>query len=131
MVTVVAATFSNLIDDDDITATDSELIIDQAIDLLNMYSMVDEDISNMTGTAGTKTLSVEGYERGAILMVARPVYYSFFKRVIGNTASLGQTASGDPADLFANPEVRAMIKEASQLLSARRTDTSEIEVDVG
>ena len=132
MVVVTASTFSNLVPTDTaLTATISETIIDQAIDLLNLYSGIDEDISNMTGTAGAKTLTVEGCERGAILMVARPIYYAFFKGQTGASGSLGQLAVGDSPDLMANSEIREMIREAGQLLAARRGDTSEIEVDVG
>lgn len=132
MVSVTASTFTNIMPEDDyLTATIAEYIIDRAIDLLNLYGGIDEDMSNMSGAAGSMTLTVEGYERGAIIMVARPIYYAFFKGQIGTSAGMGPLSSSDSQDLMANPEVRAMIKEAGELLAARRADTSEIEADVG
>jgi hypothetical protein len=131
MVSVTASTLSDLIDDNDLEATDAEKIIDHAIDLLNLYSEIDEDIPNMSGTAGSKTLTVQGYERGAIITVARVIYKSFFKNEDGGSVGLGLASNSSAADLMANPNVLAMVQAQAQLLASRRTDSDEIEVSVG
>jgi len=132
MVSVTASTLSNILpDDSDLTATIAEYIIDQSIDLLNLFSGTDEDLDNMSGTAGSMTVTVDGYERGAINMVARIIYYSFFKGQIGASSGLGPASETDTADLLANPVVLKVVERASQLMATRRTDMDEIEVDTG
>lgn len=130
MVSITAATFSDLVDDDDLAAADSEKIIDQAIDLLNLYGETDEEIGNLSGTEGTKTATVQGYERGAILTVSRIIYLSFFKNKDGSSAALGP-ASYSSSDIMANSAVMNMVQTQAQLIAKRRTDTDEIEADTG
>jgi len=63
--------FTNI--DSTYTATKWEADIDQAIDLLNTYGK-NLDLPNMTGDAGSKTVSVSSPEAGAIRAVAASVY---------------------------------------------------------
>jgi len=95
-----------------------EAILDQAIDMLNLYGA---DLPNMTGTAGSKTVSLEGKERGAVFIVARAVYYSFYKGV-DVVAVAGQSLS--TADLLSNSNVLSSVREASRKLT-------DLEVSVG
>lgn len=72
MTTITASDLDSLLNldgevDDDIL----EAMIDAAIDRLNLYGT---DLPNLTGTAGSKTVSVTSAERGAILQVASAVY---------------------------------------------------------
>lgn len=95
-----------------------EVILDQAIDLLNLYGA---DLANMTGTAGSKTVGLESKERGAVFHVARAVYYSFYKGV--DSTSVGGMVVSTP-DLMSNPNVLRTVREAANKLN-------ELTVDVG
>ena len=114
MATITYATLTDLLNlsvPSDITAANAEKVIDQAIDSLNLYG--DLDIPNMTGTAGTKSVSITSGERGAILMVARAVYYGFYKGL--DTTSVQSLNVASP-DLMSNPQVLGAIKEAAEML---------------
>jgi len=119
MVSVTASTLDGLlhlsggVDDQDL-----EAIIDESIDLLNLHGA---DLSNMTGTAGSKTVNLDTKEKGAVLLVARAVYYGFYKGL--ESSSVGGLTVGSP-DLMSNPNVIRTVKEAARLLT-------ELEVDVG
>ena len=101
-----------------VTDTNLEIIIDQAIDLLNLYGA---DLANMTGTAGSKTVGLESKERGAVFAVARAVYYSFYKGV--TQVGVGALAVSTP-DLMSNPNVLRTVREAAHKLT-------ELDVSVG
>lgn len=132
MVSITASTLSDLIDDDTLAAVDAEKIIDQSIDLLNLFGEIDSEISNMTGTEGSKTLTVQGYERGAILLVATAVYRSIFISAGGSeSSSVGPISySTSSTSLIQDANVMAMLEKAAAML-AKRLDGLEIEVDVG
>ena len=100
-----------------VSDTNLEKIIDLAVDCLNLYGNI--DLSNMSGTAGAKTVSLESREKGAVFIVARAIYYSFYKGVESST--VGGLAVSTP-DLMSNQTVLAAVKEAARLLS---------EIDVG
>lgn len=118
MGTVTATTLETLLDASDMTDATTEAIIDQAINLLNLYGA---ELSNMGGTAGSKTVSLESKAEGAVIEVARAVYYSFYKGLDSTTIG-GMTV--DSPDLLSNPVVQRTLKEAARRLT-------EIEVDVG
>ncbi len=118
MATITATEFKAIINDAAISATNAEYILNLAIDTLNLYGA---DLSNMTGTAGSQTLSVESKEKGAILNVARAIYYSFYKGI--DTAAIASLTASSP-DVMANPTVMQMVKEAARELS-------ELDVAVG
>lgn len=119
MVSITGALFNALINDAGISDTNAEYILDQAIDLLNLYGNV--DLPNMSGSAGNKTLSVESKQRGAIYLVARAVYYAFFKGI--ETSTAGGLTVATP-DLLADPTVVQTVKEAARRLV-------EVDVDYG
>jgi len=100
-----------------LTAAETEALLDFAIDLLNLYSNAAMD--NMSGTSGSKTVTLMGAQRGAVLFVARALYESGFKGV--NTASIGSLSS-TPVDVLANPTIERMIK-----LQAKRLTTKYFE----
>ena len=96
----------------DVSAETLETIIDLAIDALNLFGA---DLGNLTGTAGAKSLSCSSAEKGAILIVARAVYYSFYKNVQG--ASIGGiTVTAN--DLMKDPGTLQLIKDAARALQA-------------
>lgn len=78
MVTITGADtyFTNV--DTDITQTQWESIIDQAVDKINGYAR-DDLISNMAGTAGSKSLSVTSAQAGFIRSLAVLVYQKEYK----------------------------------------------------
>jgi len=100
--------------DDDVL----EAIMDQAIDLLNLHGA---ELPNMTGTAGSKTVSLESKERGAMFLVARAVYYSFYKGL--EQTQLAGLATSSP-DLLSNPNVLSTVEKAARRLT-------ELTADVG
>jgi hypothetical protein len=105
-----------------LTAATCEVIIDHAVNLLNAYGA---DLPNMTGAAGSKTLSCESREAGAIMEVACSVYNSKYLTSGGSSSSLSigslsqsqSTSTGGSA-----PE--AVAKDLAHLLL-------DIETDVG
>lgn len=120
MATITADEFQAILNltDSDISNTNTEYVLDFAINLLNLYGA---DLSNMSGTAGSKTWSGESSEKGAIYMVARAAYYSFFKGI--ETAAIAGLSATSP-DVIANPVIMQTVKEAAQQLT-------EMEVSVG
>lgn len=111
MATVTATEFKTLISDAGLAVATAEIIIDQAIDFLNLYGA---ELSNLGGTAGTKTVSVESKEKGAIYFVARAVYDSFYKGTEGvGVGALALTT----ADLMSNSAVLQTVKEAARHLT--------------
>lgn len=118
MVSVSATDFKNIIQDSDISDENTERILDLAIDCLNLYGA---ELANMGGTAGSKTVSLESKEKGAVFIVARAIYYGFFKGV--ETSTIGGLTVSSP-DLMSNQAVLASVKEASRRLT-------ELDVDYG
>ena len=119
MVNVQASDLDMLLNlSSDVPDATLEVILDQAIDLLNLYGA---DLANMTGTAGSKTVGLESKERGAVFHVARVVYHSFYKGI--DQAVVNGLAVSSP-DLMSNPSVVQTVREAAHKLS-------ELEVDVG
>lgn len=77
---MIAVTYADLhnvlkLTTSDISAIDTEYIIDYAIDMLNLYA--NQSIARMAGTPGSKTLTLTSAQRGAVLMVARALYYEY------------------------------------------------------
>lgn len=87
-----------------------ENIIDLSIDLLNLLGA---DLSNMSGTAGDKSVGLESPEKAAVFLVARTVYYGFYKDL--DTSSVGGLTVSTP-DLMSNPAVLQAVNEAARHL---------------
>jgi hypothetical protein len=78
-----------------VTATQAEIVLDGAINMLNVYGA---GIANLTGAAGTKTGTYTSAEVGKIMLVAQQIYQKHFKSADGANASMGNyglTYSGD------------------------------------
>ena len=119
MASLTAATFKSLmhLTNAAISDTNMEYVIDQAINELNLEGNL--DLPNMSGTAGSKTVSLESREAGAVQRVARVIYASFYKKP--GSAGLGGMTVSSP-DLASIPAVQQVIKEAASHLK---------EIDVG
>ena len=81
---MVLITFQNLLDqlnlteDTEITAEQAESLIDHAINKIIGYGRGQIAISNMQGTAGSKSLTVTQEEAGFIIEVASAIYKKDF-----------------------------------------------------
>ncbi len=114
MVTVTGAEFALLIADTGLSATNAEYILTQTVDLIKLYGGEEVSLSNLSGTAGSKSLSCTEKQRGAIYMAARNIYASIYKNA-ANT-NVGGAVNISSTDLLSNPTVLASIKEAAILL---------------
>jgi len=89
-----------------------EMWIDQAINLLNLYGNL--DISNMSGTAGSKTVGLESREKGAVVEICRRIYYSYYKKL---DAAVMAGVSITSVDLMSNTALNETIKQMARELS--------------
>lgn len=112
MPSVTGTDLKNILNADE-TATQLEYVMDLAIDALNVFNC---GISNMSGSAGSKTVTLTSAQRGAVFLVARNIYASFFKNA-GNTNNSVNSIGLTNTDLMSNPTIVAFIKTvASQLI---------------
>jgi hypothetical protein len=115
MVTYTYSMLQNVlnIDTDDVTAANTENLIDQAIHLLNLAgahvandrSVSYTDITNLSGTAGSKTVTLTSAQAGAVTEVAKAVYYRDYREQVPVT--LGELG----AQVAATPEPWALAVE--------------------
>jgi hypothetical protein len=112
MVSLTATLFKVVIHDSVLNSTTAEYIIDLAISEINLRS--DVDLSLMSGTAGSKTVSLESKEYAAVMEAARAIYYGFYKGI--ENSSVGGIAVNSP-DLKSNPNVDAQIERAARRLA--------------
>jgi len=94
------------------SATVIETWIDQAINLLNLYGKL--DMSNMNGTTGSKTVSLESEECGAVQEICRIIYYDYYK---GLDAAVVQGMTVSSPALMSNPTVKHAIVEMARQLA--------------
>ena len=120
----------NLETDTSFDIENAEVAIDQAINSINLYLlMYDMEIANMTGTAGTKTLTVDKATKGGIYQVASATYSSFFKASgsgsSSESAALGpvstsrsdsSSSSSGGGTSVARSAVQAIAKEVADML---------------
>lgn len=112
MTDVSASDWRNVMNLPALSDEDAEYILDLSIDALNIYGA---SLSNMTGDAGSKTVSLTSQQRGGVFMVARAVYYSFF-RGIENVVIQSQSVT--TIDLFSNQATLNLIREVADKLAA-------------
>ena len=95
MSTVTYSTFHTLLHiSTELAPATTEAILDDAINKLNLYSNV--TISNMSGVAGSKTVTLTSKQCGAVIEVAKAIYYRTYLSQL--TASLGGM-SGAPGNV--------------------------------
>ena len=117
MVSLTATLFKAIINDSDLAAATAEYIIDFAIGRINLYSHA--DLPLMSGTAESKTVSLESEEYAAVLVAARAIYHGFYKGIENvNLGSMGVSS----VDLESNQTVLNEIKTAARQIA---------ELDVG
>ena len=111
-VSVTADTFKDLMNQTDLDSEAVEKILDMAINCLNLYGQL--DMSNMAGTAGSKTLNLTSQQNAALFIVARAIYYGFYKAL--SSAAIAGASFPAPSDLMANSVVYESVREAARLL---------------
>ena len=89
-----------------------ETWIDQAINLLILYGRL--DMSNMSGTAGSKSVSLESAEQGAVVEICRIIYYDYYK---GLDAAVLQGMTISAPALMSNPTIKDAIVEMARQLA--------------
>lgn len=116
MVTVTYASLHSLLNltTSNISAINTENLIDMAINMLNLYG--DLSISAMSGSSGSKTVTLTSAEWAAVFLVCRALYYSGYK---GPDSASIAGLSYSPADLLSNPNVMVEVKHAASQLRAR------------
>jgi len=95
-----------------LTATQAEYLLDWAIDLLNAEGA---GLSNMSGDAGSKTVTLTSSQRGPVFAVGRVLYYSGWLEV--GTRSLGGISDTGPNPMD-NPAVLQMVKRYGRKLAS-------------
>jgi len=107
MPAVTAAEFNSLMDlsTADLPLATGEDIINLAIQCIDNLGGL--EISTLSGSAGSKTLSVSDSERAAIMYGARAIYYGFYRGV--STLSMGGISLTVPM-VLENSEVRSMLQ---------------------
>lgn len=114
MTDYTASHFSGLLDDASISATNMENLVDSAIDLLNLFGA--ETISNMSGDAGAKTVTLTSKQHGGVVQAVRVIYMGVWRNLqIGSSGLQGQTMS--TTDVLANPTVVTLIEKIAERLS--------------
>jgi len=112
MVSVTATLVKAILNASGITDTKMEYLIDLAIGEISLHS--GEDLPTMSGTAGSKTVSLTNQQYGAVMEALRAIYYSFYKGV--ETTGVGGMTVSTP-DLQSNPMVQAAIVRAARRLA--------------
>jgi len=94
MATITYTNLTHIVGDTSMAATTAEEIIDQGINEINIYLLKHgHQISNMTGTAGSKSWTGTSEEQGAILAVAME-YYQYYKTSGASAMSVNVSGLG-------------------------------------
>ena len=85
-VTLTYATVQTLVNDTGIAAASAEELLDMGIDALNAEGLT---LDNMSGAAGSKTLTVDSKYAGAIKQCAIAAYIQYYKNAGASSSSIG------------------------------------------
>ena len=107
---------------EDISDTNMEPLIDLAINLINLYTHEDSQISNLQGAAGSKTITLDSKQAGAVQLITREIYYGFYK---GQEAVQIGGIAVSVAAVMGKPQFRELLKSIALNLKP------EMEADVG
>jgi hypothetical protein len=108
--------FTNI--SDTITATQWETLIDQAIDKINGYAKK-TTLQNMSGTAGSKTVTVSSRQAGFIRTLTVAIYSKDFKSEGGQSTSfgLGGLSHSQSSSATGSSEVESLAEAAAKALT--------------
>ncbi len=132
--TITATVFKNLINKTTTTTTDADYIsdtnaercIDQGIDLLNTFLRA-ATLSNLTGTAGSKTGSYASNQAGAILAMATQVYIQSYRSAgaaaTSSSLGLGPYSTSESSSSSTGGKADALLGYAQTLAEQLRSFT--------
>lgn len=111
MASVSASDFKNVMN---ITTSSEhvEYVLDLAIDALNIFGAT---LSNMSGAAGSKTVSLTSSQRGGVFMVAREVYEKFYKDS-GSSSVAGMSVT--VSDILNDADILDLLERIGEKLGA-------------
>ena len=115
-ITLSGSYFQTLMNDADTSAATWESVIDSAVNAIN--SRANANLPNMTGTAGSKTLSVTSKQAGSIEFVVRVIYATYLKNAGNQTVGVGGL-SLQVTDLMSSPAVLRAVDEAAARLDEK------------
>jgi hypothetical protein len=95
-------------------ATVQETIVDAAINKLNRYGA--PTITNMAGTAGSKTVTLTSKQQDAVLDVARIIYANYYKNAEGTLNTTVGNLGISSQDMMSNATVLNAIKDIARCL---------------
>jgi hypothetical protein len=114
--TITATLMKNILDDEDIAPETMENLIDDAVDKLNTFGA---SLSNLTGTAGTKTGTYTSAEEGAIKTLTRECYKIWSNPDATSSATLGPAGHSYSVDL-------QLLNIAKMLAEALKTQSGNV-----
>jgi len=117
VVVLNAASLKDLVNDVALADVTSEKIIDHSVNKINGYAKIDV-VPNMTGAAGSKTLSVSSYEAGFIISVAIAVYNKDYKSSGAQSRSrgIGSLSVSSSSSSGATSEMETLARNAAESL---------------
>jgi hypothetical protein len=126
MASITYSTFTTLYGIDtsasDFSAAEIESIMDHAIDMLNLQGRDRFTIKNMSGSAGSKTVTLKSHQSGAVLHVAWMIY----KGRNPETASIG-ALSYVPSSVLVNPTAVKMFYDyVDSLVAFEETPSGKV-----
>jgi len=102
-----------------IPAINTENLVNTVIGCLKVFGA---DIPIMTGTAGSKTVTLSDKQFGGVMLIFRPAYASFYKNAANkNTGGIG-ALNVSTTDLMSNPAILTLIKDVA--LQLKESDWS-------
>lgn len=123
-VTVTASSLTDLVNDNTITPTVAEEIINHAVNILNMYGISYglPLFAQLQGTAGFMTMTYTGWYAAAVVQVAVAVYNQNYKHAGASSGSDsvgvgGLTAASAKSDSAGGSNVNAVALDAVKSLS--------------
>jgi ABC-type glycerol-3-phosphate transport system substrate-binding protein len=111
--------FKHVIHDSDIDDDEAEDIFDYAIDFLNIYGA---GITKMSGTAGSKTVTLTSSQEAAISFIGRAIYASYYKNASNENSGVQSLTLNTATDLMSNQTILSMAKNIASQLRTRSFD---------
>lgn len=120
--------FKTLIQDTSISDANVENIFDLAANTYNIFGC---DVTNMAGTAGSKTVTYTSAEKGAVYQGARIIYASFYKNPANHPNANAGATSVTSTDLQSNSVIWTMLKEIAEALKGASSTYPRIAFHIG
>ena len=120
--------FKAVIQDATLSDENAERLFDAAANTYNIFGC---EVPEMSGTAGSKTVTYTAPQKGAVFQGARIIYASLYKNAAKNpSGSIGQVAFSS-ADLMSNSTVWGMLKDIAMELKKAKSERPRIAFRLG